>query len=294
MIYSRQSTALHAAKPVATIAWAASLTLAVVVCSHPAALAVLAAGTVGLAVLAKVPRPVLLATLVAVPFGLIWVLTNALFVRDGLTVIARLGELPPFGQLDITLEAVVQGAILALRGTVALQLGILLSAVVDPDRLLVAVRRVAPRAGLTGAVAMRLAPALADDGHRYADGLRCRADGGHLAASDRVLVLSATVGRAIDRASTVASVLELRGMSDARRLPAGRRAVRSRHDWAVALSALAVAAVALIGSSTGVVAFVAYPAIDAAPALPAMGWALAVLVLAALPLAARRGTEPPR
>ena len=45
---------------------------------------------------------------------------NALVVRDGLTVIARLGELPPLGQIDVTLEATAYGGVLALRALVVI------------------------------------------------------------------------------------------------------------------------------------------------------------------------------
>ncbi len=46
----------------------------------------------------------------AVPLALLLAVVNALVVRDGLTVIARFGEVPPFGQIDVTLEALAYGA----------------------------------------------------------------------------------------------------------------------------------------------------------------------------------------
>ncbi len=45
----------------------------------------------------------------ALPLAVLVAVINALVVRDGLTVLARLGEVPPFGQIDITLEALVYG-----------------------------------------------------------------------------------------------------------------------------------------------------------------------------------------
>ena len=42
---------------------------------------------------------------------------NVLVSRDGLTVFARLGDLGPFGQGDLTVEAVVYGAVIALKVT---------------------------------------------------------------------------------------------------------------------------------------------------------------------------------
>lgn len=295
MIYSRQRTALHAARPASTVAWASALTAAAIVCAHPVALLVLAAGLPLIAWWARVPRPVLIGTSFALPFGLIWILTNGLLVREGLTVVARLGSWGVLGQVDVTLEALVAGSILVLRALVALQIGLLLSACVDPDRLLLGVRRIAPRAGLTGAVALRLAPALADDGRRYADGLRCRADGGNLGGRERMLVMSATVGRAIDRADQVAAVLELRGLRGSGRLaPAAARRRASRHDLSVALSAALIFGLVAGGVLAGLLSARTYPELEFAAAAPAALWALAILVVAAAPLLARKGTEPPR
>lgn len=295
MIYARRSTALHAARPAVVIGWSGALTFAVVACPHPAALLMLVLGLVLIAAAAQVLRPVLLASAIAVPFAALWIVTNGLLVRDGLTVVARLGTLPGLGAIDVTAEALTQGAVLALRAVAALQIGLLASACIDPDRLLASVRRVAPRAGLTGAVAIRLAPALASDGRRYADGLRCRADGGRLSGQQRGLVLAATLGRAIDRSDQIAAVLELRGLGNgAAGRVRGRHAPWSRHDTAVTASAVAVAVLASAGTAAGVVAFRAYPTIEAAPVLPALLWSLGLLLLAAAPLAARRGTEPRR
>ena len=42
---------------------------------------------------------------------------NVLVSREGLTVFARLGDLGPFGQGDLTVEALVYGAVIALKVT---------------------------------------------------------------------------------------------------------------------------------------------------------------------------------
>ena len=42
-------------------------------------------------------------------------LVNVLVSREGLTVFARLGDLGPFGQGDLTVEALVYGAVIALK-----------------------------------------------------------------------------------------------------------------------------------------------------------------------------------
>ena len=64
------------------------------------------------------------------------VLVNVLVSRDGLTVFARLGDLGPFGQGDLTVEALVYGAVIALKVTLLILITTLASLTVDPDELL--------------------------------------------------------------------------------------------------------------------------------------------------------------
>ena len=82
------------------------------------------------------------------PLALLVAVVNALVVRDGLTVIARLGEVPRSGQVDITLEALVYGALLGARVVVVVLCCALFAAAVDPDEVL---RAVPPHVAALGA-----------------------------------------------------------------------------------------------------------------------------------------------
>jgi energy-coupling factor transport system permease protein len=64
--------------------------------------------------------PVARSLLWGLPFALVIAGVNAFVVRDGLTVIARFGELPPLGQIDVTLEATAYGGVLALRALIVI------------------------------------------------------------------------------------------------------------------------------------------------------------------------------
>ena len=138
-------------------------------------LAVLLAVVVAAAAGARVAGRVLLALAFALPFALVIALINPLVVRDGLTVIARLGTVPVLGQLDVTAEATAYGGVLALRALVVIGCFALHSAAVDPDDLLRAFRRVSFRSALTAALATRLVPVLARDARRLHDAQRCLA-----------------------------------------------------------------------------------------------------------------------
>jgi energy-coupling factor transport system permease protein len=217
-------------------------------------------------------------------FAVLVMLINALVARDGATVVFRGPDLPWWGQVDITWEALAYGGVLGLR-MLAIFLGAaFLAAAVDADELLRGLRRASLRSGVTAALAMRLWPVLARDGRRLADAQRCLPEGG----ASRVAVLRAVTAGALDRATDVAATLEVRGFGAARRPPRMPRPW-SRHDIAFTASAAALAALAL-GVVLGAWArFEPYPRI-AAP-LDAATWAaMAALVVCTLaPFADRRG-----
>ena len=211
---------------------------------------------------------------------------NALSAGGGLTVLARLGELGPLGQVDITLEAVVTGAVMGLRVTVVVLAAALFAAVVDPDGLLRLFRRISFRSALTAVLATRLVPVLARDARRLDDARRCRAGG---AVPGRVAVLRAVATGALDRAVDVAATLEVRGYGTRGPWPAGPREPWSRHDLAVAAAAAGVVALTAGARAGDVASFSADPrlAIPLGPGELVLAVAFAALALA--PLADRRG-----
>ena len=95
-------------------------------------------------------------------------------LRDGLTVIARLGDLPVLGQTDITLEATVAGAVLGLRATLLVLCGALYTSAVDPDEVLRLFRRFSFHSALSATLATRMVPVLTRDARRLAEAQRCR------------------------------------------------------------------------------------------------------------------------
>ena len=227
----------------------------------------------------------------ALPLAVLVAIINPLVTREGLTVIARLGEVPALGRLDVTLEATVQGGILGLRALVVILVFGLYSAAVDPDDVLRLFRRRGLRSALTVTVATRMVGVLARDGRRLADGQRCRGERASGSVS-RAMLVRAVAGGALDRALDVAAALELRGYGvrpgAARR---GPRAPWSRHDLAFAASAMAIVALTLLGELGGATDFDAYPRLHGASAAEAAPLAAALLLCALAPFADRRGIE---
>ena len=94
------------------------------------------------------------------------VVVNAIASQRGDTILLRGCELPVLGQVDVSAEALVEGAILALRITVVVCAFAVYSACVDPDRVLRLLRPFARHSALTATLITRLVPLAAADNAR--------------------------------------------------------------------------------------------------------------------------------
>lgn len=285
MTYRRRASPLHAARAAAACLWCAALAATALAATHPLVLAaVLAAALLGAAG-AGVGRPVARFTaLVGLPLALLIALINPLVSREGLTVVVRLGGVGPVGELDVTREAIVYGALLGLRALAVIAVCALYATAVDPDGVLRLFRRAGFRSALTATLATRMVSVLAADARRLAEGQRCRPDAG----ATRLQLVRAVATGALDRATDVAAALEVRGYGAARRPPRARRPL-SRHDLAFLACAAALAVLGVGGAIAGLAAADAYPSthVDGGPG-PAL-LAAAILVAALAPFADRRG-----
>jgi energy-coupling factor transport system permease protein len=284
VIYRRRDTPLHAARAAVAIGYCAALAVVALVADNPFVLAAALLAVVGGGVAAGVGRELRRAAWIAVPLGLVIAAINPFVVRDGLTVIARLGEVPVLGQLDITLEATVYGLVLGLRAVVLIEAFALYSAAVDPDEVLRLFRRISYRSALTATLATRMVPVLARDARRLADAQRCRPT----RPVSRLALFRAVAGGALDRAVDVAATLEVRGYGSVRRPPRARRPW-SRHDLAFAASAAAIAALAIGTAAAGIGDVRAYPTLGLETGLAEVALGAAVLALALAPFLDRRG-----
>jgi energy-coupling factor transport system permease protein len=288
--YRRLASPLHATRAGVAALWVAALSTATLLLYHPLVLlvllvAVLAAGA-GAGVGRRLLRSMRTGAIVWLPI----VLVNVLVSRDGLTVFARLGDLGPFGQGNLTLEAVVFGGVVALKVMLLILVTTLASLAVDPDETLRILRRLSFRSALTASLATRMIPVLAADAQRLAEAQRTRPAGPPRGARLRVALLRAVIGGSLDRAMDVAATLEVRGFATARRAPRMPRPW-SRHDAAFLASATAVLALALLGRLTTVARFDAYPEVHAHTGAATVVLAAGLLAAVLLPFADRKGIE---
>lgn len=292
----RRASALHAARATIAAAYTCALVTVVLAFENPIVLAGVGVAIVAAAMLAGAGRALLRAAQFGVPFALLVALVNPLVTGEGLTVLARLGQLGPLGSVDITREGLVFGAILGLRALlIVLASCALLAATVDPDELLRGMRRRSARSGLTAALAVRLVPVLGRDARRLADARRCRPGAtSKPGAAERLQIVRAVATGALDRALDVAATLEVRGY--AMPAAAGRtdrqprpREPWSRHDLAVAAAAAGLVALAAGARVLGVAGFDAYPRTVIGAGAGTALLAAAIVVVALAPFADRRG-----
>lgn len=289
MIHRRLASPLHAARGGAGAAYCAALAAAGLAFENPLALGAVAVAVVASGLMAGVGGDLARTARFGVPLALLVALINPFVVREGLTVFARLGEVPPFGQVDLTVEALVYGLVLGARVAVVLLACALFSACVDPDELLGLLRRVSFHSALTAVLATRLVPVLTRDARRMDEARRCRADAGGDGPRARLAVLRAVSSGALDRATDVAATLEVRGYGSG--TPRGPRARTpwSRHDRAFAGAALGLIVLTAGAKLGDVAAFNAYPSLSAPAGVRELCLAAALLLVALLPFADRRG-----
>jgi energy-coupling factor transport system permease protein len=222
------------------------------------------------------------AVAVSVRWG-IWlgatiVVVNALVTDRGDTVLVRGYDVPVLGPMDVTLESLASGAVLAERILVVTMAFAVWSACVDPDRVLRLVRPLARRSALTATLVSRLVPVAAGDLGRLREAAALRGPGA--APAGRAALARRLVACSLDRAMDVAATLELRGYALGGRAPVERRR-RSRHDWRFVAGGVAIGVCGAAGLLAGAGGFDPYPevALDVDAATLALAAALPLIAI---------------
>lgn len=257
--YQQRSSPLHAARTGVATCFAFAFALVPLLYDSPLVLSACLVAVVLAGLAAGVGGELGRAARLTVPLAILIVVINPLVYPEGETLLFRGGEVLGY-RIEITLEAIVYGAVAALRLFVLALALALFSATVDPDDLLRLLRRVSYRSALTASLATRLAPVLARDALRMSDAARCRPE-----PAPRAAVARAALAGALDRSVEVAAALELRGYASGRRPPRYPRPW-SRHDVRFAVAAAAIALTAVATRMAGAGGFEAYPSLELEPA----------------------------
>ena len=255
------------------------------VVANPFVLAGCAAAVTIAGVAAGAQRALALAARWGVTLGVVIVVVNVIASQRGDTILVRGPDVPVLGTIDISAEAIAEGAVLALRIAIVVAAFAIHTACVDPDRLLRLARPIAKRSSLTATLIARLAPLAAADYARVREAVALRGPGA--APVGRAAMLHRLVSGSLDRAVDVAATLELRGYAG----DAPARAAsppRAPGDLAFALSGL-LALGAVVGARiAGVAGYESYPLVTIDAGAATVVLALALPVAASVPLALDR------
>jgi energy-coupling factor transport system permease protein len=259
--YKPRRAPLQSASPGAAIAYLGAIVVVAFLYSSPLILLAAGAAATLAGILAGARAAVRAALKMGLSLALLIAAVNALVTSRGETVVARLGDWPLLGRVDITLEAIVAGVSYGLVAAATIVAFAVYSACVDPDRVLRALRPIAGRSALTATLVSRLVPVAAADAARLRDAASLR--GPAAAPVGKAPLARRLLAGSLDRAVDVAATLELRGYS----LEAPRvrnRRVASRYDARFYTVSVLVLATAIAGKLLGADDFQAYPSLTIA------------------------------
>jgi energy-coupling factor transport system permease protein len=280
LAYSPRPLPLSNSSAAAASVYLGSLVVCAFAYSNPIVLAGVGAAVVVAGSLADAGAALRLAARWGIALGILVTLVNVIVSQRGDTILVRGFDLPVLGQIDISLEALVEGAVLALRIAVVFAAGAVYSACVDPDRVMRMIRPLAPHSALTATLITRLVPLAAADQARLREASALRGPGA--APVGRVELARRLLAGSLDRAVDIAATLELRGY--ARGLPRrGARRRSSRHSWRFATAGVAIAIVAVAARLAGAGDFEPYPTVSIDTDAATLALAAALPVLAAAP-----------
>ena len=214
--YRRTGSPLHATRASVAAGFVLAPCALVLIHDHPLVLVSALVAIIAAGLAAGVGAELARAARLALPIALLVALVNPLVSQEGLTVLVQGWTVPVLGRLDITLEAVVYGALTGLRVMVLMLAFGLYSATVNPDEILRLFGRLSLRSSLTATLATRLVPVIGRDADRLADAYLLRAErpaaGRRFVRLRRAAILTrALTAGALERAVELAAALEVRG-----------------------------------------------------------------------------------
>lgn len=257
--YVPRRAPLQLASPGAAVSYLGAIVAVAFLYSNPLVLIAAGAAATLAGLLAGARSAVRAGLGLGLSLAALMVVVNALVTSRGETVLARLGDWPLLGRVDVTLEAIVAGVSYGLVAAASIVAFAVYSACVDPDRVLRALRPLAGRSALTATLVSRLVPVAATDAGRLRDAAALRGPGA--AAVGKAPLARRLLAGSLDRAVDVAATLELRGYSlDAPR--ARNRRARSRYDRRFYAVAAVVLLTAISGKLLGADHFQTYPSVE--------------------------------
>jgi energy-coupling factor transport system permease protein len=216
--YRDKNTVIHRLSPLVKLAWGGGLVVLSLIFSHPVYILILFLSIIPLVRLAGVGREWASTLKLALWLGLSIIVINALFSYHGDHVLlAAPFRLPAIGQPVITLEAIVFGAVMALKLVVIISVFTLINLTVHPDDIMAVLLKMGLpyKSVLVTSLSTRFVPCLVEDIGRISDGYRARGvqlDTGSWfkKIKNRAKITTALLANSLDRSVQVAEAMEAR------------------------------------------------------------------------------------
>jgi len=300
--YRDRGTVIHRLSPLVKLAWGGGLVVLGLLFNHPVYILFLFVSVIPLVWLAGVGREWASTLKLSLWLGLSVIIINALLSYHGDHVLlAAPFRLPVLGNPVITLEAIIFGAVMALKLVVIISVFALINLTVHPDDIMAVLlkMRLPYKSVLVTSLSTRFVPCLVEDIGRISDGYRTRGvqldtGGWFKKMKNRARITFALLANSLDRAVQVAEAMEARAFGSGQKRVFYREIGISRLD-AVTLG------VGLLPLAAGIaVRILGYGDYQYYPSLSPIGfgreWALAAAILlllaAVVPLAfIKRGAE---
>ncbi|TYP54199.1 energy-coupling factor transporter transmembrane component T [Thermosediminibacter litoriperuensis] len=217
------------------------------------------------------------------------IIVNVLTVRAGQTVLWGGPHIPVFGRLDVSLEAILFGAVMGLRLLLIMSIFCLYNFMIHPDRVLDLLSRFSSKSGLVLSLAARMFPAVVSriDGIREAltaRGVDFNAGTLKEKMSKYAVLMKILLLTFLEDSMETAEAMYARAFGSGRRSCYVRENLRPRDGACLAASLIALVT-AVYGWSKGLGTFGFYPqAGNLIDGRTGIGFLFAVIFLLSFPL----------
>jgi energy-coupling factor transport system permease protein len=262
-VYRYKDTLIHGLHPLAALIAFASMAAAALVLENPLCTAIIGAGVLALIAQADSWGECRILLRAAVLVALMVVAINPLVNGQGEHILVYGPHLPVWGDLNITLEALLYGLAAGARLFTVIAVFGLMAVVVSPDDLLDMLSRLSLRSSLSAALAVRLYPSMVVEAKEMRDVQLARGEplkgGGRWSRIKAHMPLWFSLFQgSLDRAASIAESMSARGFGAGRRTRLSRRHVRPR-DFAAVLVSLTLASALFAAALRGKAGYSFFP-----------------------------------
>ena len=216
--FQDKDTPVHRLNPFCKLVWVTGILVLALIFDHPLYIFLLFLSTLPLVAVAKIWREWASAIKLVLYLGIFIVVINTLVIGQGAHVLLEAPfEIPALGPLNITLEAIFFGLMMALRLLVIISAFTILNFTVHPDDMMLAMikMKLPYKSVLATSLSTRFVPTLIDDIERLTDVQRTRGlemDKGRLLqrVRKRATILIPLLSNSLDRTVQVAEAMESR------------------------------------------------------------------------------------